>query len=166
MNRGGEAMTGIAKVGPVVRVARVISAISVLAVTITVPILAASVQAARQTVFVNCLPSGAGTSSVPFAREQHPTQCVLQGEPETSANRTGFRRAHWSYWGKSGPVAYARITNPNASQGGPRSYAGEVALSRIRSGCQGASYYTRAKVTIGTDQPYVLHLSAGCKTSP
>lgn len=149
------------------RIVRIISAVLIPSVAALVSIIAGSVQAATPEVFVNCLPSGAGTSPVPFKSEQHPSRCVLQGEPETSANQTRLRRAHWSQWGKPSAVAYARIASTRIpEQSGQRSTAGIVGLSRIQPGCGGASYYTRAKVIWGETHHYIIHLSAACDTSP
>jgi hypothetical protein len=116
-------------------------------------------------VFVNCGPR-VDTSSAVVAR-QHPRKCNIWGEPPNIANLRLLRRMRWSAWGTASAVASGRLLNAQPGMGGPTSYPVRVRLFRIRRGCDGRLYYTRAQAAVpGYRSAPPLHVTPTCKLVP
>jgi hypothetical protein len=118
------------------------------------------------TVLINCLPGGGGLSSAPFQAKGAPRNCDIQGQPENLGTLIPLRDAHWSSWGGSLAEAVGRQLNKHPGQGGPSSYPVHIRLYRIRPGCHGHLYYTRAAYGITSYGPDILRISPSCKSIP
>ncbi len=116
-------------------------------------------------VYVNCYPPSSSIAFPAFYAQQHPTSCDIQGEPEDEADLLQLTQARWSGWGTTSAKAQGQALNNHPGMGGPTSYPVSVRLSRIRSGCHGRRFYTRARVTTsyGTG---TLRLTSTCKAIP
>jgi hypothetical protein len=116
-------------------------------------------------VYVNCYPPSSSIAFPAFHAQQHPTSCDIQGEPEDEADLLQLTQARWSGWGTAAAEAQGQALNNQPGMGGPASYPVTVRLSRIRSGCHGRRFYTRARVTTsyGTG---TLRLTPTCKAIP
>lgn len=116
-------------------------------------------------VYVNCYPPSGSVAFPAFQARQHPTSCDIQGEPEDEADLLQLTQADWSGWGAASAEAHGQALNNHPGMGGPSSYPVSVSLFRIRSGCDGRRFYTRARITTsyGTG---TLRLVPTCKAIP
>lgn len=116
-------------------------------------------------VYVNCYPPSGSVAFPAFQARQHPTSCDIQGEPEDEADLLQLTQAGWSGWGAASAEAHGQARNNHPGMGGPSSYPVSVSLFRIRSGCDGRRFYTRARITTsyGTG---TLRLVPTCKAIP
>jgi hypothetical protein len=139
--------------------------IAVAAVALALGALSSASEAARPGVFVNCQPTQSKVAFPAFKPRRDPTRCDIIGEPEDEANLLQLRQADWSDWGAATTATSGRALNNHPGMGGPASNPVQVRLSRIRRGCHGNRYYTRARITthFGTG---VLRLTPGCKEIP
>jgi hypothetical protein len=119
-------------------------------------------------VYINCRPSPGSRAFSTFVPRQHPRSCDIWGEPEDLADLLPLRQAHWSNWGSASTVATGRVLNTHPGMGGPKSLATRVRLFRVRPGCHGRLYYTRAQVTVSNFATVAppLHVTPTCTPIP
>ncbi len=115
-------------------------------------------RSAGSRVFVNCLTYFAKTRTVGFVARVRPRRCDVQGEPEYNANLLPAGEMRWSGWGRSTTLGRGVVV---PTKGGGR-IGLRMRLYRIRRGCQGRRYYTRATASTkhGTG---TMRLTPGCK---
>jgi len=129
-------------------------------VAIAVP---TSANAGGGQVFVNCQTFGSGGFA--YHASLRPSACVFQGLPSSGATEWKFTSLRWSGWGTSIAVATGLYHYRHGEyRNGKFVYpivSERIALSRIRTGCDGRRYYTTASGGEGSNR-----LSAGCEDSP
>jgi hypothetical protein len=126
---------------------------------------APAVASTARRVYVNCYPSSTSVAFPAFQALQHPERCNIQGEPEDEAHLLQLTQAHWSGWGTASSLTQGQALSNNPGMGGPPSFPVHVRLFRIRVGCHGRRFYTRAQVasSFGTG---TLRLTPTCKAIP
>jgi hypothetical protein len=72
---------------------------------------------------------------------QHPSRCVVFGQPESLATLYPLVHAHWTAWGTATTTVNATWVNPSPREGGPIPI--RATAFRIRHGCGGRRFYTR-----------------------
>jgi len=138
-----------------------------VAVAATTTLGAASLAVAAPTkhVYVNCYPTSSQVAFPAFQAQQHPERCDIQGEPEDEADLVQLAQAHWSGWGTASSVTQGQALNNHPGMGGPPSFPVRVRLFRVRRGCHGRLYYTRAEITSSSGTG-TLRLTPTCKAIP
>ena len=116
-------------------------------------------------VYVNCYPPSSRIAFPAFQPQQHPERCNIQGEPEDDADLIQLTQAHWSGWGTASATTQGQALNNNPGMGGPASFAVHVRLFRIRAGCHGRLFYTRAQIASSSGSG-TLRLTPTCKAIP
>jgi hypothetical protein len=121
---------------------------------------------ATQGVYVNCQ-NESGDNGFPtqaLVPLQHPSTCVVFGQPEDLASLYPLVHARWKGWGKGTTTANATWDNPSPREGPPSPIRAKA--FRIRPGCGGPHFYTRVAVPGFEHTSIVLHLSAACRLPP
>ena len=108
---------------------------------------------ARRAVFVSCQRPYRSS----FVAVQRPRRCILDGIPNITANVDDLLRMHWSAWGGAIARGTGRIQANHADSNGHfPTYPVSIELYRIRPGCRGQFYYTRANQNGSPDGTIVL----------
>lgn len=137
------------------------TATAILALGITGPAAASP----TRRVYVNCYPPSSSMAFPAFQALQHPERCNIQGEPEDEAHLLQLTQAHWSGWGTASSLTQAQALSNNPGMGGPPSFPVHVRLFRVRPGCHGRLFYTRAQVASSFGAG-TLRLAPTCKAIP
>jgi hypothetical protein len=119
-------------------------------------------------VYINCYQPGRSVARSALIPRQHPTSCVIQGETGDAANLLKLREAHWSHWAGASTRTTGQALNTNPQTGGSVSSPVSVMLYRIRQGCRGHKYYTRAAVTTtgAGASTGTFAVTSGCQEGP
>jgi hypothetical protein len=116
-------------------------------------------------VYINCQNQIAanGFPTQALIPLQHPSRCVVFGQPESLATLYPLVHARWTAWGTARTTVNATWVNPSPREGGPIPI--RATAFRIRRGCDGRRFYTRIGFP-GMPHAIVLHLSAACTLPP
>jgi hypothetical protein len=144
------------------RARRVAASAACLSALLAVNVAAA---ASRERVYINCYPTSSRVAFPAFQPREHPARCNIQGEPEDEAHLVTLTQAHWSQWGTPSAVTQAQALNNHPGMGGPPSFPVHMRLFRIRRGCHGRLYYTRAQIT-SSPGTGALRITSSCKAIP
>jgi esterase FrsA len=85
--------------------------------------------------------------------------------PEDEADLVQLTQAHWSHWRTASAVTKVQALNNHPGMGSPLSFPVRVRLFRIRRGCHGRFYYTRAQIT-SNSRPGILRVTPTCTAIP